>query len=417
VLAPAVDSRPGGGGPPAVGTPGTAALSRRIAAVLAGPDLGEAPGAFVLDVSSDEVLFERDARTARTPASILKIVVGAAALLTLGPERRIETRVVTGTKPFEVVLVGGGDSTLTGARPRARSYPLGGSLAQLAAATAASLRGRGNRPVTVSIDDSLFVGPSMSPEWEPDYVRTGVVAPVQALMVNQGRIRNGGNLRSRDPALAAGRRFVQLLAREGIEVQGALARTAAAPGAKVLASVRSAPLATLVETMLATSDNDLAESLARLAARGVGSEASFEGFSSALPTVLMRVGLSAASLRLLDGSGLARGSKMSAQLVVQLLALAARDARLRPILTGLPVAGFSGTLADRFSSGPTASGAGLVRAKTGTLTGVAGLAGIAATASGRLVAFAVLSDRLAPAEALPARRRLDRLAASLSAAA
>jgi D-alanyl-D-alanine carboxypeptidase/D-alanyl-D-alanine-endopeptidase (penicillin-binding protein 4) len=167
--------------------------------------------------------------------------------------------------------------------------------------------------------------------------------------------------------------------------------------------------------MLSTSDNDLAESLARLAAREADAEASFAGVSAALPRILMAAGLSAASLRMLDGSGLARGSKMSPHLVTRLLALAARDARLRPILTGLPVAGFSGTLAERFAAGAAAQGAGLVRAKTGTLAGVAGLAGVVATPSGRLMAFAVLSEGLAPAQALPARRSLDGFAAQLSA--
>ena len=59
---------------------------------------------------------------------------------------------------------------------------------------------------------------------------------------------------------------------------------------------------------------------------------------------------------------------------------------LRPVLTGLPVAGFTGSLAYRFDQAP--AGRGLVRAKTGTLSGVSGLAGVATDREGTPLVFA-----------------------------
>ncbi|KOG14249.1 D-alanyl-D-alanine carboxypeptidase, partial [Streptomyces viridochromogenes] len=83
---------------------------------------------------------------------------------------------------------------------------------------------------------------------------------------------------------------------------------------------------------------------------------------------------------------------------------------LRPLLTGLPVGGFTGTLAGRYDTG--SPGAGLVRAKTGTLTGVNTLAGTVVTPDGRLLAFAFLAGRTpSPYEAQPA---LDRLSTALA---
>ena len=88
---------------------------------------------------------------------------------------------------------------------------------------------------------------------------------------------------------------------------------------------------------------------------------------------------------------------------------AAPHPALRPLLVGLPVAGASGTLADRYH-GPSAPGRGWVRAKTGTLTGVNSLAGTVLDTDGRMLVFALLSNGPNPASVRP---RLDALAAEL----
>jgi D-alanyl-D-alanine carboxypeptidase/D-alanyl-D-alanine-endopeptidase (penicillin-binding protein 4) len=79
------------------------------------------------------------------------------------------------------------------------------------------------------------------------------------------------------------------------------------------------------------------------------------------------------------------------------------------------VAGWSGTLKDRFRTPAEGSraGAGVVRAKTGTLNRVNTVAGIVQTAEGRLLAFAVLADQV-PSPTLDAQTALDRLAARLA---
>ena len=82
---------------------------------------------------------------------------------------------------------------------------------------------------------------------------------------------------------------------------------------------------------------------------------------------------------------------------------------LRPILTGLPVAGFTGTLTTRYESGA----AGLVRAKTGTLTGVNALAGTVVDEDGHLLAFAFLAT--GTPNTPEARSALDEAATALAA--
>src|SRR5690606_34068446 len=69
--------------------------------------------ASVIDATSGEVLFDRQATTPVRTASVLKMLTAAVALEVLGPDHRITTRVVTGATPETVVLVGGGDPTLS----------------------------------------------------------------------------------------------------------------------------------------------------------------------------------------------------------------------------------------------------------------------------------------------------------------
>jgi D-alanyl-D-alanine carboxypeptidase/D-alanyl-D-alanine-endopeptidase (penicillin-binding protein 4) len=79
----------------------------------------------------------------------------------------------------------------------------------------------------------------------------------------------------------------------------------------------------------------------------------------------------------------------------------------------VPVAGFTGSLSSRFTTGSPA-GLGLVRAKTGTLTGVHGLAGTVTTVDGAVLAFVAIADRVRPPDQLSARTRVDELAAALA---
>ena len=405
---------------PASGSPGgPAGLDERL---LDDPDLGGDAGAFVVDVATGEVLLDQDAASARTPASVAKLATAAAALVTLGPTARLETRTVLGAAPGNVVLVGAGDTTLTVQTTTDRDYPRPASLTELADETAAVLRLKGVVEVTVQVDDSLFSGPAVSPDWEPGYIGAGVVSPVSALTLDGGRVRPGAMSRVTDPAVSAGQRLARLLTARGFTVRGQVTRATAPTTAQTLGAVSSPEMSSLVETMLSTSDNDLAEALLRLVAASGDEPATFEGGSAAVGEVLTELAVPSDGLVLLDGSGLARGSRIAPETLGSLLALAANgaDPRLRPLVTGLPVAAFSGTLADRFGSDGARDGAGVVRAKTGTLTGVAALAGVVARSdegsdkSVRLIAFALLSDDVAAGETLSARGALDRIAAGLA---
>jgi D-alanyl-D-alanine carboxypeptidase/D-alanyl-D-alanine-endopeptidase (penicillin-binding protein 4) len=415
---------------PASSSAAAAIPARRLRALLGRPALGRGVGAAVIDAATGDVLLDRDDAGARTPASIAKLTTAAAALMTLGPQHRLTTRVVAGATAGEVVLVGGGDSTLMVGRPKARDYPQRASLSALADATAAALRSQasaggastpGATPsasppvtVTVRVDDSLFTGPSVAPEWPATYL-SSVVSRVSALSVDGGRVRPDANARVPDPAIVAGQDLARLLAARGITVTGSVRRTTSPAGARTLAQVLSPTVAELVEADLSASDNDLAESLLRLVAIARGRPGSFTGGRATVTEVLGELGVPTRGLDLRDGSGLARSSAIAPVTLARLLQVAsgAEHPVLRTLVTSLPVAGFSGTLADRFTQPPSDFGAGLVRAKTGTLTGVSTLAGLTEQ-SGRTLVFVVMSDHVPSTGTLAARAALDRFAATVS---
>ena len=83
------------------------------------------------------------------------------------------------------------------------------------------------------------------------------------------------------------------------------------------------------------------------------------------------------------------------------------------MVSTLPVAGFSGSLDYRFVE-VAPGGLGRVRAKTGTLTGVHGLAGVATTRLGHVLIFAAVADEVPVPRTLAARAQLDRIAAALA---
>jgi D-alanyl-D-alanine carboxypeptidase/D-alanyl-D-alanine-endopeptidase (penicillin-binding protein 4) len=173
-------------------------------------------------------------------------------------------------------------------------------------------------------------------------------------------------------------------------------------------------MAQIVEHVLLVSDNDGAEVLARHVALGTGRPGSSRDADEAVVETLERLGIDMSGTDIVDGSGLARGNAISPEVLVAILAAAAKSENpdLRPVLTGLPVAQFTGTLGDRFESPRAADGAGVVRAKTGTLTGVSSLAGFVVARDGTAYGFAVLADEIVHSEA--ARAALDEVAAALA---
>ncbi|MDF9716256.1 D-alanyl-D-alanine carboxypeptidase/D-alanyl-D-alanine-endopeptidase [Nocardioides sp. ChNu-153] len=356
------------------------------------------------------------------PASTTKLLTAVAALEALGGDHRFTTRVVDGGASDavagvrRVVLVGGGDPLLARepvpAEDAASTYPARASLRDLADRTAAALVADGVTSVEVAYDASLFTGPAINPAWPASYVPDGVVPPITALWADRGYVEDEVVA---DPAADAAAWFARALVDAGVEVVATPAPGLGGNGT-TLAEVDSTPVANLVEHLLAISDNETTEVLAHHVGLQVEGAGTFEGGAAGVRRVLADLGVDLGADVLRDGSGLSRENQLSATTLLGVLgvAVSSEHPELRAAVTGLPVAGFSGSLANRFDDADPA-GLGTVRAKTGTLTGVQGLAGVVEDATGTPLRFVVVADRVDLPSTLDARQALDRAVAALAA--
>ncbi|HSE10306.1 MAG TPA: D-alanyl-D-alanine carboxypeptidase/D-alanyl-D-alanine-endopeptidase [Nocardioidaceae bacterium] len=392
-----------------------AAVRRAVARLIRDKDLGPRVAVAVAQLSDGETVYETGPSSV-TPASTMKMLTSAAALAALGPDHTFRTTVVAGASPRDVVIVGGGDPLLARS-PDSDMYPARADIVTLAKATARSLKRLGRNRVRLGYDTSLFEGPPVSPAWKASYIPDDVVSPISALWVDEG-LEPGGGSREADPAQAAAVEFAEVLKKQGIKIRGNPRPAVAAPDAEEYAFVQSAPLSQIVQWTLEVSDNETAEVLFRHVALAEGRPGSFVGGAAAVGDVLSRLGVDASADRIYDGSGLSRKNRLSPQTLLSVVEVSSSEEypELRTVVSGLPVAGFTGSLAYRFEDGDE-EGLGRVRAKTGTLTGVHGLAGVVTDKSGTVMAFVAIADRVKVADTLDARQRIDQVAAALAACA
>ncbi|MBF6190313.1 D-alanyl-D-alanine carboxypeptidase/D-alanyl-D-alanine-endopeptidase [Nocardia implantans] len=408
---------------PAGSAPSPAGVAAALAPVIANPDLGAFAGQ-VTDADSGTVLWSGDANRPMIPSSTAKILTTAAALLTLPAEHRVTTKVVAGAAPNELVLVGGGDPTLT-AQPDGKGYyPNGPRLSELVT----QIKAAGRAVDTIVVDLSAYAGPAMAQGWDPIDIPEGSIAPIEPVMIDGGRLQPlvEYSPRTATPALDAGRRLATELGLDPARVKAGVAPA----GAAEVASVRSAPLRDRLRDMMVHSDNVLAEAIGREIATATGGEASFSGGVTAVRTALSKAGFDLSGLDMHDSSGLSVDDRIPARLLDRVVATAAGPtaatavqqtgakakpendrlaATLAPMLDDLPVAGATGSLTSRYVTRDRQA-AGWVRAKTGTLSVSSALVGYVLDADGRVLTFALMSNDRPPEVSRPA---LDAIAGTL----
>lgn len=359
-------------------------LQQRLRGIVAGVD------ACVTVADRSGRLARINAQLPLAAASTQKLLVSTAALAVLGARHRFITRAVTtaersgGVLAGDLIIVGGGDPVLTTATdptaPATRLSDLADAIARTGITRIAG---------ALVADDSRYDRVRAVPDWKPSEVAEGDVGALGALVVNGGYSVDA-HTATPNPALDTVNALAGLLEARGVQIaNGAVDPGVAAPAsARRIARVESPRLGAIVAQMLTVSNNETAELLTREIGVEGGTAGTTAAGTKAVQSVLAKLGVPTAGMNLHDGSGLAPDDRVTCSALLHVIALTG-EPRFAAIDRGLPVAARTGTLALRFAGTPLA---GRLRAKTGSIGGVVGLAGVLGSQPAAVPRFAFVAN-------------------------
>nr|WP_241698299.1 D-alanyl-D-alanine carboxypeptidase/D-alanyl-D-alanine-endopeptidase [Flaviflexus huanghaiensis] len=341
--------------------------------------------AFAVRDLEGNLLYEMAGNDGKVPASNMKVLTAAAALAELGPNTTLPTSAMLAGDTL--YLVGGGDIylALDQGDPGARIGRAG--LGDLADQVTEMLTDRGVTSILLNVDSSLFSGANYNDMVQG--IDRSYIMPMRPLAIDRGRL---DGFYSATPDIDAGNVFAERLRERGIEVQ-AIGTAVAPSSAQQVGVVHSAPIRDLVDHCLTVSDNSMAEVLGHLVAIERGLSADFGGAAKGVRDSITEQGFATTGLIVSDTAGLSTDNRVSASLLTEILVEAAvcTECPLSSLPHGMPVAGLSGTLTERFWE---LESSGLVRAKTGTLVEANSLSGYVTTSGGHVLTFSILIDGL-----------------------
>lgn len=193
-----------------------------------------------------------------------------------------------------------------------------------------------------------------------------------------------------NPALYTAHMFKTFWEKRGMTFVGNVKEGTVPSDARKILDFDSLPLWQIVWGMNKFSNNFVADQiLKKLGAEMWGPPGTRQKGLTAMADALEDIGILPKTYSIIDGSGLTRGTKVTARQIVAVLGASHRDFGIAPeMIASLGIAGEDGTLRRRFPN--SAAEKNVLRAKTGSLDGVNSLAGFTPTADGELLAFAII---------------------------
>lgn len=331
------------------------------------------PGMVLIDPVTGETLFENSANSLRKPASLLKLLSATALLNYLSPEYRFVTELYKGYEPNSLIIAGSLDPWMERNNSVATKMNRV-SLPKIYKTALKKLDADNGTPVkSITISYANFYTADL------------------AILIKE--------FKSRDIKVTT----TKISSKEvGIF------------GKESFAKFESPKLQTIMDWMLLWSDNTLGDRMATYASMKAGYGYQLSGIEKVFKDTLTNLGIDSTGLNAVDGSGLSKSNRVSANLIGQLLLKTYRNEKYQSIYGGLPIGGVNGTMRSRFiESAPSA--VGLVRAKTGTLNGTISMAGYV-QGGDREYIFVAIADQIPRGTyaAKAARQSLDKVIAKFA---
>jgi len=212
------------------------------------------------------------------------------------------------------------------------------------------------------------------------------------------------------PDVFSGYNLIEFLKQRGVNVKGTVRIGAAPAQAVVLAKAESKPLGAVVGDMAKWSNNYVAEMLVKnLAAESGRIPGTMAAGMERVRAYMEGTGLKKGEYEFINAAGFTRENKLSPAQIGRFLQFVQDDFTSFPeYLSSLPIGGVDGTLKNRMKGSAAER---WVRAKTGLLNGVVGLAGYAGRSGGRIITFAFIYNGGGREDR--ARALFDRMAAAV----
>lgn len=407
--APAVQALP-------VPPPGRPITAAQVKAALSGPlasaNLPPKVSMVVRDATSGATLFDQSGSSVLEPASVTKVLSAYVVANTLPLDKPLVTRVVANGD--HIVLVAGGDTMLNPGKGDPNQIVGHAGVADLAQAVATALRKQGRTSVTLDLDLSFAPGPFGVSAWSPAYLSQGFSARIAQLGLSTER-SDPPKAAAANPNKSVQQALIKQLTARGITVTAG-SEVTAQPSATTLGAVRSSPLLDVLGQAMRDSDNAMIESLTRQAAFSKGIAVDDTSVPAFVIRTLKEHGFDTTGLTLADVCGLSDGSRFTTALLADVVTAGTtgKNTAMQRVLAHESVAGWNGTLDDRYLAASNNHAAGEVRAKTGSLPGVSSLAGTVTTRSGRLLTFAIMTNGSFPAGVWGTRTAIDNAVAALT---
>ncbi|MFH1746704.1 MAG: D-alanyl-D-alanine carboxypeptidase/D-alanyl-D-alanine-endopeptidase [Planctomycetota bacterium] len=422
-----------------------------LTAVLAQVPAETNVGLVVVDTATGRPWFEQLPDTPLKPASVMKLLVTAAALEHLGADFTYTTRLFLRGDELWVLGTGDpslGDSRLNERAGRAAIYPFDTWVQALRRANVQTLN-------KIVLDDAVFDRQWRHPDWPADQAARWYQAPVGGLNFNdncvdaRAEIQDGqvllklhprlpanfytnklrigrqhkpvalrqpdqdffefsGSIKractlapvsARRPTVFFGHALRETLLANGIDVQAGVVRRSLTPAdftpATLVIARCSTPLKDILWRCNTFSQNLFAECLLKTLATHApggqpnGQTGSWTAGTSQVRHTLESLGVDLNHAVLCDGSGLSHDNRVTARQITQLLVCMYNQPHRDIFINSLAVPGQDGSMRQRYADPLLRN---CLRGKTGSISGVSSLAGYLTRPDGTVLAFALLCN-------------------------
>lgn len=318
---------------------------------------------YIAALDAKKPLAAYNIETPLVPASIMKVVTIATLLEKTGPDWRYRTGVYLtapvrdGAVEGDLVVVGSGDPSIN-SDPEPHS-------ADLVAEIVDALTGKKVQRIEgrIVVDDALMEGPSTPPTWA-----SGDLPHAYGTGSHAFNFRNNSTGKSavKNPASVFESALRAALARAGIEIGE---RSLPQGERRLLLEHESAPIDEIMRSCMMRSDNLFAECMLRTYALLRGKNGSTAEGARLETEYWKKKHLPMEGINIVDGSGLSRSDRMTAQFMADVLERMADNVVYASFF---PLAGQEGTLRKFLAGTPLDS---YIALKTGSMNGIQCYAG------------------------------------------